>query len=269
VPRPLILALPRLSRFADLRVLALLLASLCGISPGVASAADSFTPAQRAEIVAIVRDALQRDPSILRSAIDALQNDNVDRRATAAHDAIMANQDALLNHGDPVAGNPAGDLTIVEFFDPRCPYCRQINPALERMVEADHGIRLIYKDLAILGAPSQLGSRALLAADKQGGYRTLRAAMMSDSPDITDATIANEAQRVGLDVAKLQRDMQDPAIQRRLNDNVALAQTFGIEGTPAFVVGQQLVVGSELTELQNAISRARADHQAAATPPHQ
>ncbi len=251
--------------FRSIVALFLFLCLADGVTPRAARAADSFTPAQRAEIVAILRDALQHDPSILQSAIVALQADDADRRAVAARDAIAASRDALFSHGDPVAGNPSGDVTIVEFFDPRCPYCRQINPALEQMVDTDHGLRLIYKDMPILGPPSLLGSRALLAADRQGGYRKMRAAMMSDSPDTNDATIASQAERVGLDVARLQRDMQDPAIQQRLDDNIALAQRFGIEGTPAFVVGQQLVVGSQLTDIQNAIGQARARLSATAT----
>ncbi|MFI4983318.1 MAG: DsbA family protein, partial [Nevskiales bacterium] len=112
----------------------------------------------------------------------------------------------------------------------------------------------------ILGPPSLLGSRALLAAQKQGGYQKLRDAMMSDSPDISEDSIRGQAERVGLDWPRLQRDMDDPAIQARLQDNVRLARVLGIEGTPAFVVGEKLVVGSELTDLQSAVSAVSSSH---------
>ena len=114
----------------------------------------------------ILRDALKQDPSILRDAVTAMQDDEGDRQRAA----LAAAKDSLIDPADPVGGNPKGDVTIVEFFDTRCPYCRKLEPTMADLLARDHGVRLVYKDLPILGPASVLGSKALLAAQKQGGY---------------------------------------------------------------------------------------------------
>ncbi len=106
--------------------------------------AASFTPQQRAEIVAIVRQALHDDPSILRDAIGALQRDEGKRRQSAAREALASRSRQLRDDpADPVAGNPREDVTVVEFYDPRCPYCRAMRPVVARLLAADPGVRLV------------------------------------------------------------------------------------------------------------------------------
>ncbi len=230
------------------RTLALAAALMVAGAVSVAHAGvDAFTPAQRAEIVQIMRQALQQDPSILRDAIGALQADEAKRQAAA------------VQPGDPVAGNPKGNVTIVEFFDVRCPYCRQMNPVVAALLRHDHDVRVVYKDLAILGPASVLASRALLAAQRQGGYLKLRAALMAGPPDITEATIQAAATKLGLDWPRLRRDMADPTIMRRLRADVAQAQALGIDGTPAFLVGHTLIPGAvDLADLEKAVAAARS-----------
>jgi protein-disulfide isomerase len=227
--------------------------------------AAGFTGEQRNEIVQIVREALKTDPSILRDAVEALQSNESERQAVAARETIKANHDSLYGQSDPAGGGAKPDVTIVEFLDPRCPYCRQLAPAMASLLRHDPGIRVIYKDMPILGPPSVLASRALLAADQQGRYEPLLAAVMTGSPDITEDTLRAQAERLGLDWPRLQRDMADPAIEARLDDNRRLAKVLGIEGTPAFVVGDRLVVGSDLTEVQGAIAAIRADRKQSGT----
>ncbi|MGH7153759.1 MAG: DsbA family protein [Acetobacteraceae bacterium] len=225
------------------------------VAPVGAAPAQQFTPAQRAEIVQILREALTQDPSILRDAVAALQADEAKRQA----DKVLAQKDALISPDDPRAGNPHGDVTIVEFFDVRCPYCRKMEPDMARLLGDDHGVRLVYKDLPILGPASILGSRALLAAQKQGGYESLRTVLMQAPPQITEASIQAAAEKAGLDWPRLKQDMADPAIQKRLNANLDLARDLGIEGTPALVVGKQFIPGAvSLAELRQAVAEARA-----------
>ena len=225
-------------------------------------AAAEFTAQQRNEIVEILREALKSDPSILREAVEALQSNEAEHQADAARAVIAANHDALFGQPDPAGGSAQADVTIVEFLDPRCPYCRQVAPGLAMLRRNDPGIRLIYKDMPILGPPSVLASRALLAADRQGGYEKLLAAVLGGPPDITEDSLRAQAQQQGLDWPRLQKDMADPAIQRRLEANMQLAKTLGIEGTPAFVVGDRLVAGSDMAELQGAIAVVRAARKA-------
>jgi protein-disulfide isomerase len=220
--------------------------------------ASSFTPEQRAEIVRIMRDALKQDPTILRDAVMALQADDSNRQAAANRAAITAQRASLANPADPSVGNPKGDVTIVEFFDTRCPYCRHLDPTMAQFLQHDPGVRLVFKDLPILGPASVLGSRALLAAQRQGGYMKLRAAIMQSPPDITIDAIRALALAAGLDWPRLQHDMDDPAIQQRLDANLALAHQLGVEGTPALVIGNAMIPGAvDVADLQKAVAEAR------------
>jgi protein-disulfide isomerase len=123
-------------------------AVLVALLPSAPAAAAEFTAQQRKEIVEIVREALKSDPSILREAVDALDANETDRQADAGRAAIAANHDALYGQSDPTGGTAQADVTIVEFLDPRCPYCRQIAPAMAMLQSNDAGIRVIYKDMA-------------------------------------------------------------------------------------------------------------------------
>lgn len=234
-------------------------ALLCiGVLSIAISDAAEFTPSQRAEIVEIMRDALKQDPSILRDAVMALQADDGAKSDEAARAAIARNRDALVAPADPIAGNPAGDVTIVEFFDTRCPYCRKIEPVMDRFLTQDKKVRLVLKDLPILGPASTLGSKALLAAQKQDAYLRMREAVMKLPPDTTMAQIETTARGLGLDWPRLARDMEDPAVQARLEANIKLAHVLGIQGTPALIIGDTLVPGAvDLSELQKAVADAR------------
>ncbi len=223
-----------------------------------ASAAETFDAIQRAEIVRIIRDALATDPSILRDAVAALQTAERQQQEADAATRVAANLGKLINPADPVAGNPKGDVTIVEFFDVRCPYCKRMEPPMAELLAQDRRVRLIYKDLPVLGPASMLGARALLAAQKQGRYEAMRDALMGTTAPITDDTIRAEAQKLGLDRARLIKDMDDPVIAARLEANLALAASLAIQGTPALVVGGALLPGAvDLTELKRAVALAR------------
>ena len=232
-------------------------ALLLGAPPPLA--AQALSPEQRKEVVDILREALRSDPSILRDAIEALQQAAQDDRAGAQRAAIAAREDALLRDpADPVKGNPRGDVTIVEFFDARCGYCKTLHPAMEALLREDPQLRLVLKDLPILGPNSVLASRALLAAQRQGKYLPLQDALMRLKGEPTEAALQAEAQRVGLDWARLKRDMQDPELQARLQGHLELAHAIGIEGTPALVIGGKLVPGAvDLPSLRQLVAEAR------------
>ena len=244
-----------------LRILACL---LCLAPIAGPAAAQGFSPAQRDEIIAIVREALKTDPSILRDAVAALTADDSQKQEAAAHAAInAAGAELTAKSSDPVAGNPSGDVTIVEFFDVRCPYCKRLEPTMDKLLKQDHGVRLVYKDLPILGPASVLGTKALLAAQLQetkvpGAYIKLREALMLGGGDVNKETIHAAAQRLGLDWERLQKDMDSADVQTRIDANLKLAHELGIEGTPAMVIGKDLVPGAvDFAELDDAVKKAR------------
>ncbi len=240
-------------------IAAFCLAALLSLAaPAAPARAAEFTPAQRAEIVQIMRDALKQDPSILRDAVSAMTTDENARQKAAEREAIAAAGNALVDPADPVGGNPKGDVTIVEFFDTRCPYCRQLESTMAALLAHDHGVRLVYKDLPILGPASVLGSKALLAAQRQGGYEKLRSAIMAAPPETTMPMIQAAAQHLGLNWARLKHDMADSAIAARIDANLKLAQSLNIDGTPALVIGGEVIPGAvDLAELESAVTRAR------------
>jgi protein-disulfide isomerase len=241
-------------------ILALGMAVLLSLPPlSGAMAAEPFTPAQRAEIVGILREALKQDPTILRDALEAMKDDDTHREADATRAAIQAHREALVTPDDPVGGNPRGTVTIVEFFDTRCPYCRRMEPTMAQLLQQDHTVRLVYKDLPILGPESVLAAHALLAAQKQDGYEKLRTALMQAPPDYTRERILAIAHKLGLDDARLGRDMDDAATKARIDANLRLARELALDGTPALVIGDTLVPGAvELAELEKTIATARA-----------
>jgi protein-disulfide isomerase len=251
------MSMPRWRRLAAASVGAAALAMpiVCDAQP---VATDTFTPAQRQEIISVVRNAMRQDPSILRDAVNALQAEDSARADAASRSALASTRDQLVTPSDPVAGNPKGDVTIVEFFDTRCPYCRRMEPVMSEFLAQDHNVRLVYKDLPILGAASVLGSKALLAAQRQNGYEKLRTAVMKLPPETTKPMIQAAAEKAGLDWSKLARDMDDPTIQQQIDANLKLARTLNIQGTPALVVGNQIVPGAvDLDELTKAVAEAR------------
>lgn len=228
---------------------------LSGLGP---VAAQGFTPAQRADIVAIVRDALKTDPSILRDAFVELQKDEAQGQERIASAAIARLDKQIHDPADAIEGNPLGDITVVEFYDTRCPYCRRMLPVIAELVRAEPNVKVTMKDMPILGPASVLESRALLAAQRQGGYFKMRDAVMASSTPATIDSLRETATRLGLDSARMIRDMDDPAIKARLEANVALAQQIGIQGTPAMVIGSTLLAGAvDVGELRQAIAAAR------------
>jgi protein-disulfide isomerase len=222
--------------------------------------AQGLSAEQRAEVLALLRHALREDPTILRDALAGLEAAERRERAEASRAAIAQHGAALFNDAaDPQRGNPRGDVTIVEFFDARCGYCKQMHPAMEALLSRDSQVRVVMKDLPILGPNSVLAARALLAAQRQGRYAAFQDALLSLRGEPTEAVLRQQAERVGLDWARLRREMEEPAIQRRIDGNLRLAQALGIEGTPAIVIGQTLVPGAvDLPTLERLVAEARA-----------
>lgn len=235
-------------------------------TPAQSTARSSFTEAQRREIIDIIRRALRTDPTILRDAVTALQAENSRSESAAAAAAaataaaaIAQNAEALTRTpGDPVGGNPDGDVTMVEFYDIRCPYCRRMMPAEAELLKSDPKLRVVYKDIPILGPGSVIAARAVLAAQRQGAYLRLRDALMTGPGQIDAGVVQAAAQHLGLDWERLQRDMADPAIQGRLEANLRLAHALDLQGTPAYVIGRDLLPGAvPLTDLREAVAQAR------------
>jgi protein-disulfide isomerase len=238
------------------------LAAMLSLALGLvfsAQAQQEFTPQQRAAIVEILREALKNDPTILEEAIIALQARDQAREREAARTALAANRDALVNDPAlPFKGAARPTATIVEFFDYRCPFCKRMNPVISDLVRSDRGLRVVLVDIPILGPASVTAARAALAAKAQGRYAEMHDALMRLRGEPTEAAIIQIAAELRLDPEKLRRDMADAAIGQRIDANLRLAQALGIQGTPAYVVGDEILPGAVgLEDLRAAIARLR------------
>jgi protein-disulfide isomerase len=232
------------------------LGAVAGALPQTARAGQ-FSPAQKAEIIAIMRDAMKQDPSILRDAITALQADDNAKAAIATRNAIVKYH-AQIIAATPgmIAGNPNGSVTVVEFYDTRCPYCRKMVPEIAQLLHDEPNVKWIYKDFPVLGPNSTLEAKALLAADRQGGYVKLQALFLKQGGTETEDNIAALAASAGLDAKKLLADMKDPAIAATINANLALGNNLNIDGTPAFIIGTTMVPGVvDLDDLKKIIAQ--------------
>jgi protein-disulfide isomerase len=235
------------------------LALLAGfISP--AHAQDAFTPAQRDAIQRMVIETLRAKPELVLEALEAIEAKREAEARSRASVALTERKRELYDDAEaPVAGNPKGDLTIVEFFDYRCPYCKQMHAPMKALLAADGQLRVVRKDLPILGPASVVASHAALAARAQGKYPAFHDALMEFRGQLDEAGVFRIAGEAGLDVARLRRDMDAPAVRGLLQRNAALAQALAITGTPAFVIGDVLAPGAlDAETMKKLVAEARA-----------
>lgn len=239
------------------KALAVALVILCGIQ--APSPAHALSERDKAQVEQIVRDYLKNNPKVLQEMIDRLQAVNAREAAIDAEKKIIANKLGVLGaDAAMVAGNPNGDVTVVEFFDYRCGYCRLAQPSIAKLLKEDPNVRLVLKEYPLLGPQSLTAARAAIASARQGKYVEFHMALMALEESLTDEVLYRVAGEVGLDVAKLKQDMKDEAIDDVIAENHALADKLGIEGTPNFIVGTQLLQGMVPYEtLTDAIAKAR------------
>ncbi|GAB4177643.1 MAG: hypothetical protein OHK0024_15490 [Thalassobaculales bacterium] len=235
-----------------------LLAVLAFLAAGAATAAE-FTPAQEEAIGRLVREYLLRHPEVLREAFEELQVREQREVAERRQALLAAMKDDLERHpGDPVLGNPDGDVTVVEFFDYRCPYCKAAAPTVERLAHEDGRVRRVMKELPILGPESVIAARAALAARRQGKYALLHAGLIAAPGRLDEAAIFRIAGEKGLDLARLRRDMDAPEVVETLTRVRDEARALDISGTPAFVIGGVLVPGAiDHPTLKSLVAKAR------------
>ena len=214
---------------------------------------------QKGQIEKIVHDYLMAHPEVIKEAIIALQAKEEAQKADDQTQAVAANKDKLLSDpATPVAGNPIGDVTLVEFFDYHCPYCKAVAEPLAQLLQEDKGVRLVLKEFPILGDDSKLASKAALAAAAQGKYWEFHQALLDHRGAFDMDTITAIAAKVGLDPKKLAADMDDAKTQPLIDSNRKLADSLDVSATPTFVIDGQVVEGAvPLDQLKALIKKAR------------
>lgn len=231
----------------------------------VASAAPAAsTPAlDRGAVEGIVRDYLMKNPEILLEVQQALETKMSAERDKQAKVALAENASQIFrSEADPFIGNKQGDVTVVEFFDYNCGFCRRAVSHLTGLVDSDKNVKVVLKEMPIFGEESEQAAYAALAAGKQGKYWEMHRALLEKPGRANKEKALGIARELQLDIAKLEADMQLPEIKSVVSDTQKLAQAMGIQGTPHFLVGPETIPGAPddlLDQIKTRIKKVRKD----------
>ena len=215
---------------------------------------DSLSDNQVNQVKGVVHDYLVTNPQVLVEASQALQKQEMDKLTDKAKTAIVANADDLFgNTASPVAGNANGNVTLVEFFDYQCPHCKEMKPIIDKVMADDTNVRVVYKQLPIFGQTSRDTAAIALAALKQGKDKFLKLhnALLATEGQLNKDKTLVIAKSLGLDTTQLTKDMADSGIQKQIDDNLKLAQSLNLIGTPTFVVAKWKV-GDKKNDVKDA-----------------
>jgi len=248
--------LPALRNMAKLAAVGAIAAGL-GSSPALAS--EPFSEAQKSALDAAIRDYIMAHPEVIVESLNAMQQRQEAAEQEQQRLALTQLRPAIEdNPNDPILGNPDGSVTVVEFFDYQCGYCKRMVDPVMQLLKQDPSVRWVMKELPILGPASVTAARASVAANNQGAYREFHLALMAYRGRLTDAAVFQTAVEIGLDIDKLKADMAAPQTEKTIRDSTMLARTLGVNGTPAFIIGDQILPGAvSLDTLVQLIEAAR------------
>ncbi|MFC0159186.1 MULTISPECIES: DsbA family protein [Mameliella] len=222
--------------------------------------ADEFSEARIKELVL---ETIRENPEIVMEAVAILEQRQAQAQARDQVQVLQNQRDLIERDPNaPVLGNPDGDVTVVEFFDYNCPYCRRVKPEVRALLDEDPNIRLVYREWPILGDGSVFAAKAALAARKQGKYEEFHWAMMGLQGRAEEASVLRVAEDIGLDLDQLRSDMSSPEVDEHIATSMRLTQALGFNGTPSFVIGDALVPGFvEKARLAELVEDARENDQ--------
>jgi protein-disulfide isomerase len=217
-----------------------------------APGSSAFTPAQRKELESIIKEVLLKNPELMLEVQNALEAKMEKIQAERMQVAIKEHSGELFRPAySPVVGNAKGDVPIIEFFDYNCGYCKKAFSDVAQVIEKDKKVRVILKEFPILAKGSEEASRVALAAKMQGKYWEFHRAMLESPGQANEASALRIAEKLGLDIARLKKDMVSAEVKNEIESTRQLANKMGIQGTPHFIVGDRIIPGApeNLSEL--------------------
>jgi len=216
-------------------------------APAGAMDLTELTDAERAQFRAEVRAYLMENPEVILQAVEQMQNNQAQAQMQADFDLVSANADAIFDDGYSwVGGNPDGDITLVEFLDYRCGYCKRAHGEVAKLLETDGNIKLIVKEFPILGEQSMLASRFAVATKQVAGgdaYKQLNDALMAFNGEVSMPALRRLGESFDLDVAAIEAEMGSEAVAQEIATTRALAEKLQITGTPTFVMQDEMLRG--------------------------
>ncbi|MFL5294930.1 MAG: DsbA family protein [Phenylobacterium sp.] len=226
----------------------------------VAAAALSLGACAKAEDAAFgarVHAYLMAHPEVIREAAQKLQENDKLAAQKASSDALATHRGELEHDPRDFVANPGGKVTVVEFFDYRCGYCKLAAPQVVQLIEQNPDVRFVFKEFPIFGEVSDTAAKiALTRPAKAKGVQLYQTLMAEKALD--EAALDRHLTEVGLDPAQARKDAQQPLIDRQIADTRTLAEALRIDGTPAFIVGDTMIPGADIPALKAAIAKAKA-----------
>lgn len=221
----------------------------------------ALTAAEKLAIEEIVRKYILEHPEVVIESIQSLrQQQEKQARNQARENLVKYHNELFRDPATPVGGNPKGDVTIIEFFDYRCGFCKRVFPDIIKVLNEDRNIRYVFKEFPILGPESVFAAKAALAVwlIDDGKYSPFHKALMKTKGALPESRVLRIAADIGLDVKALKKAMGDGRVDGMIEKNFALAEALDINGTPAFIIGDQVIRGAiDLATLKEFISKAR------------
>ena len=227
------------------------------------TSAQTFSTDQRHEIENIIKDYLVQHPDVLQDAMDALDKQQKQADADKARTTIKENNATIFNSPHQVVlGNPQGNVTMVEFFDYNCAYCKHALPDMIELLKTDPDLKFVLKEFPVLGPGSVEAAHVAVAARMQDStgkkYIEFHQKLLGGRGPADKARALAVAKEVGFDMARLEKDMDSDEVKKTIDENMKLADALGVSGTPSYVVGDEVVVGAVgLDELREKIKAER------------
>lgn len=220
--------------------------------------AEGFSDAQKTEIQGIIKSYLSENPQVIMDSMQAYQQKQAADRMAGAQTALENVYGDLTAKDLPSTGNPDGDVTVVEFYDYNCGYCKKAFADVTTVLESDKNVRFVFHEMAILGPSSEVAARWSLASHKQGKFFAFHSALMNHQGGLDDATLEQTAKSVGLDIEQLKKDAESEEVKATIAKHREMALSLNIQGTPGFVIGKKLYPGYLGPDgMKNAIKEAR------------
>lgn len=243
----------------NLRTLALAFAMLLPLAAHAQTAPPTFSPDQQRAIGAIVREYLLANPDLIREVFNALERREGEAQAAAQAAIIRQNADELFRTGPhAVLGNPNGNVTIVEFFDYNCGFCKRAAGDMRELLRTDPNVRLVLKEFPVLGPGSAEAAQISAQLHANPRFGDFHARLLAVEGQANRQVALGVAREIGIDIRPLEAAMRTPATMSRIESTYRLANTLSIGGTPTYIIGEEVVVGAVgLPELRRRVAAMR------------
>lgn len=232
------------------------------MAPVSTAQAEEFTAEQKKELQVLFKNFINENPDVLLESVRMHQEKQAEQAMKNAQDKLSDYQDVFARDDMPVGGNPDGDVTVVEFFDYNCGYCKKAFDDIQKIIAEDNNVRVVFMEMPILSPSSSKMAALALAAHKQGKYFETHKALMDYRGSQSEEAFFKLAEGLGLDMEKMKVDVKSPDVQKAVDEAKEMAQALNIRGTPGFVVGDEVYPGYiGIEALRKAVNDARTKKQ--------